>query len=681
LAYPVIYDVTYSYTGFQLGQGNNDFPGTQLDADLAGLSDSVENIRAFLEGFTRSDGRLANGSVGRDQLDATFQIGFSLPSDWAVGATYTDTSTVFHDNKFWQSNVAHVAGAEFDASKFDLIVDFGEQATLAAASAATATANAAQTTADRAQTGADRTAADASATSAAASAATATANAAQTTADRAQTGADRTAADASATSAATSATEAAASASTLTFASQAEAEAGTVDGKGMSPLLTTQAMTAGGPFDTHADVGLVNVPGRIKTIRTLGRDSVSDGIETRWDEVFAVPSHNTYLQDAGGRVFSIITRRPDAYQFGADTTQANWNKNVDALQRGLAYCTERGLSTFEWPNGTFGFPAHPGNISDLGPQVHIKAAGQEATTFYRNYNEVVESRGLFNWTFGMPRLSDCTIIANTATAGGAAIGMNAVPGVQGPGYAIIERVRITAGPVNGWRYGIFCDGQLDNTDPRGNREIFFNDVDIFGCEVAAARLVCVTNLRWRGFVTQFAGEGPASADIQIVGLDWNNPSHAIRIDLSNCDGNLIIGDYVSFSFLSSGTWQNINNTVNNIGNTVIGNCAGVVQQNWDQATNRHINSGFVFGSNATGDFAQIGDSHLVAQMFKPALATTFGSVKTFPRAFGSGPIYAASTVEGSDITLNSINGSQTVAGLELAASGAGIGHVIAIGRK
>ena len=77
MAYPYLYDVTYSYTGFQQAQGDNSFPGTQLDADLAGLSDSLANWSAFVSGITRSDGKLANESVDFDQLSTAVkaQIG------------------------------------------------------------------------------------------------------------------------------------------------------------------------------------------------------------------------------------------------------------------------------------------------------------------------------------------------------------------------------------------------------------------------------------------------------------------------------------------------------------------------------------------------------------------------------------------------------------------------------
>jgi hypothetical protein len=69
LPYPTIYDVSYSYTGFQQAQGNNSFPGTQLDADLAGLDSSIVKVASFVRGVMRSDGALNNGVVTLDSLD------------------------------------------------------------------------------------------------------------------------------------------------------------------------------------------------------------------------------------------------------------------------------------------------------------------------------------------------------------------------------------------------------------------------------------------------------------------------------------------------------------------------------------------------------------------------------------------------------------------------------------
>jgi hypothetical protein len=48
MPYPTIYDVTYSYSDFQQSQGNNAFPGTQVDSDLAGLEDSIDSVSALM---------------------------------------------------------------------------------------------------------------------------------------------------------------------------------------------------------------------------------------------------------------------------------------------------------------------------------------------------------------------------------------------------------------------------------------------------------------------------------------------------------------------------------------------------------------------------------------------------------------------------------------------------------
>lgn len=58
MTYPVVYDVTYSYTGFSASLGDGSFPGTQLDADLAGLTAAQQSLLEFIQGSFRSDGVL-----------------------------------------------------------------------------------------------------------------------------------------------------------------------------------------------------------------------------------------------------------------------------------------------------------------------------------------------------------------------------------------------------------------------------------------------------------------------------------------------------------------------------------------------------------------------------------------------------------------------------------------------
>jgi hypothetical protein len=58
MAYPEIYNVTYSYAGFAQGLGNGAFPGTQLDNDMAGLEDGQANLLTFLQTVFTSEGVL-----------------------------------------------------------------------------------------------------------------------------------------------------------------------------------------------------------------------------------------------------------------------------------------------------------------------------------------------------------------------------------------------------------------------------------------------------------------------------------------------------------------------------------------------------------------------------------------------------------------------------------------------
>lgn len=56
MSYPDTLQITYSYTGFQASQGNNSFPGTQIDADFANVEQFADQTAAFLAQIARADG-------------------------------------------------------------------------------------------------------------------------------------------------------------------------------------------------------------------------------------------------------------------------------------------------------------------------------------------------------------------------------------------------------------------------------------------------------------------------------------------------------------------------------------------------------------------------------------------------------------------------------------------------
>jgi hypothetical protein len=111
LAYPTLYDVTYSYTGFQQAQGNNSFPGTQLDADLAGLQATIDNVEAFLQLAIRSDGALNNGIVTFDSLSAVLQSnGLAGANSWATGIGYLAGVPVYQAGGLYRCLIPHTSG-------------------------------------------------------------------------------------------------------------------------------------------------------------------------------------------------------------------------------------------------------------------------------------------------------------------------------------------------------------------------------------------------------------------------------------------------------------------------------------------------------------------------------------------------------------------------------------------
>lgn len=127
MPYPNPYNVTYSYSGFATGLGDGSFPGPQVDNDFATLSAALLDLNNFVRGFTRADGKLANRSVGADQLDTSITVGFGVPTTWEPDVPYTTKSTVFHDGKFWLANVNH-SSATFNEAQWNLIVDFADGA-------------------------------------------------------------------------------------------------------------------------------------------------------------------------------------------------------------------------------------------------------------------------------------------------------------------------------------------------------------------------------------------------------------------------------------------------------------------------------------------------------------------------------------------------------------------------
>ncbi|KQO66038.1 hypothetical protein ASF22_05050 [Methylobacterium sp. Leaf87] len=108
MAFPSTIRRQYSFTGFAQGLGNGTFAGTQLDTDLDQTNNAINDITGTLRTLIRADGKLANGSVGRNALAADVAVGFGPSRPWAAGTAYTLNDTVTRGTGLYRALTANV---------------------------------------------------------------------------------------------------------------------------------------------------------------------------------------------------------------------------------------------------------------------------------------------------------------------------------------------------------------------------------------------------------------------------------------------------------------------------------------------------------------------------------------------------------------------------------------------
>lgn len=106
---PTKYNPSYSYTGFESVSPASPKPGAQLDNDFAQIEQSIDELVDALGEVRRSDGALANGVVGPDQLSAALVMGFTIEGQWTDGTVYDAADGVTYGTSFYKARVAHTA--------------------------------------------------------------------------------------------------------------------------------------------------------------------------------------------------------------------------------------------------------------------------------------------------------------------------------------------------------------------------------------------------------------------------------------------------------------------------------------------------------------------------------------------------------------------------------------------
>lgn len=122
------YNRVYNFTGFQAAAPATPLPANEVDAELSAIKITLDAILANINLIQRSDGQLANASVGSAQLSPTLSLGVSPASQWSnAGVGYNVGQSVFYGFQLYACIKANVSGAltpNSDPTDWALLADF-----------------------------------------------------------------------------------------------------------------------------------------------------------------------------------------------------------------------------------------------------------------------------------------------------------------------------------------------------------------------------------------------------------------------------------------------------------------------------------------------------------------------------------------------------------------------------
>jgi microcystin-dependent protein len=141
MALPAFLRRLYSFTAFQQSQGDNSFPGTQLDTELDQIDNTVTGLLEQLGGLLRPDGKLVNGIVTRNSLSADLTIGVGAARPWKSTVPYLDGETVTRGYLIYQAIQASLGvdpAADVNGTTWEIVADLSQAVTIAAGGVVTA---------------------------------------------------------------------------------------------------------------------------------------------------------------------------------------------------------------------------------------------------------------------------------------------------------------------------------------------------------------------------------------------------------------------------------------------------------------------------------------------------------------------------------------------------------------
>lgn len=113
------YNRQYNFTNYQSVNPATPLPAAQVDAELNQIKVTLDAMLQNTALIQRSDGALANRSVGSAQLASGLAAGFNFRGAWTLGASYNVADAVFYAGKFYFCLVQNVAVVTPDINTAD----------------------------------------------------------------------------------------------------------------------------------------------------------------------------------------------------------------------------------------------------------------------------------------------------------------------------------------------------------------------------------------------------------------------------------------------------------------------------------------------------------------------------------------------------------------------------------
>ena len=152
MAAPTPYSLAYDFTAFQTGSPTTPLPADKIEIEFNALQTTTDEIIANLGLIQRSDGQIANDSVGQDQLKDEVTLSVNTRGNWATATVYAINDVVYQNNNVYRCLISHTSdtfSTDLAALKWELFLNF-DQFITPAESAQTA-AETAQTASEAAQ--------------------------------------------------------------------------------------------------------------------------------------------------------------------------------------------------------------------------------------------------------------------------------------------------------------------------------------------------------------------------------------------------------------------------------------------------------------------------------------------------------------------------------------------------